>query len=154
MFTYIDNTCEVHLGDIIVDTQDKGYYVIQELSHSELERLGIQPLLRDILIQNNRPTFLTKLAYPYFPYLHVNNMKRLKKRIFSYRCGGTKLCEFKLVSGAIEFGATAYTVDEYIKNYCLRYKFETTRKAVMKEIELVYKEIESRDTTNNLRKDI
>lgn len=145
------NVNNVDVGDLIVDYQGRGYYVIEKLSNKGLERLQIEPYIKDMLIRNKKLLLLTKLAYTCFPYHHVSDMRRVKKRIFSYLYSDTILCEFKLVSGLIKFGINTYTVEEYIKFYCFKYRYEDTRRAVEKEMWLLYQEMESRPDIKSMR---
>jgi hypothetical protein len=146
------NVNYVDIGDLIIDCQGRGYYVIERIPNNRLERLQIESPIKDMLIREKKPLFLTKLAYNCFPYDHVSDMRRLKKRKFSYICGHAILCELKLVSGLIKFGVNTYTLEEYIKFYCyLNARFEDTRRAIEKEMWIIYQEMESRSDIKRIR---
>lgn len=146
------NVNYIDVGDLIIDRQNRGYYVIEKIPSERLEEIQIEPHVKDMLIKEKKPLFLTKLAYTYFPYHHVSDMRRLKKRMFSYICGYTILCEFKLVSGLTRFGVNTYSLEEYIKFFCYsNARFEDTRRAIEKEMWLLYHEMESRPDIKKIR---
>lgn len=140
---------KIRVGEIIVDFNNRGYYITNVLSKEEIEKLDIHAMLKKMFMNSKGPFFLAKLAYTRFPHRHVEDMRRLKKRIFYY--AGHELCEFKIVSGMIKFGMAAVPVENYITWRGYSYIFSDTRKAIEEEIRLLYEEMESRDTIKLIR---